>query len=213
MPRMTIIDGYQATCSAGIGAYADEVDVDAVPPGTVSRDGIAVPMMVEDSAGALRALIVTGWTDTPPTLYIDNYSYGGISGPCTLRCSPSQAVQECTQPSESQTGTINATTYTAECGCTHYVGVQAAGTISLQSTRSNSGRPFGGYTDTENHGHRTTIILTDTVPSQPTITWTHDASALAWENGAPQFTSGKTRLVVEVVGDGNNLLGWFRLFA
>lgn len=215
MPRLSYYDGYVATCTDGITYAADEVDVDSVPggTGTVDRDDIAVPMMIEDGEGAFHPLIVTGWDDDPPTLYIDNYTYSAIDGPCTIRCAPSNAIQECTQPSESLTGTINSSTYTAQCGCTHYVNIQAAGTISLQSMRTTAGRPFGENTDTENHGHRTTLILTDTTPSQPTITWSHNASAIAWEDGAPQFTSGKTRLVVEVVGDDNNLFGWFRLFA
>lgn len=224
---MSIYEGFQATAPSGWGTPFNELPVNAVPGGggAATEGSIYVPMVAEDSTGLLFPFICTGWNDSPPTLYVTAaFSSSGLSGELTIRCAPSSAVHYCTQPTESFSETLNSThdIYDAYYGGTHYLTIADPCTINIFSyRRAGAGdasveKPFSfGSSDepVRAEGARTTLILHDIAGDQPTITWATDADAVSWENGAPQFTAGKTRMVVETVGRYGRLYGWFRLFA
>lgn len=220
--RLTIVGNYQAAAASGVGGTADYIDIDITPDGLnlgdlgsgPTRDSIAVPITILDSAGnVVDWLICTGWQASPPRLFIDPRYASAIPGPCTVVCSPNLPVMACYQSAQSLSGSINGSTYIAEHGLTHEVTVNGAGTISLKSSMQNTASPFKGYNQAFNAGHKTRLIVVDGPGTQPAITWSHDAGAIRWESGAPQFVAGKPRMVVEVVGNNGILFGWFRLFA
>ena len=215
MPRMTVLDNFETTATTVPGNYDDHIDVAATPGGEVSQGSVAVPVVLldGDTDEVFTHTVCTGWSDSSGLLYINAT---GLSYPSSLivRCAPSPGTNDVFQGAQSLGGTVDGSTYTAACGCTHYLNIDAApATVSLESLVGATKRPFGAYIGgIENAGHRTTLILYDTNNNQPSITWSHDASSISWETAAPQFTSGKRWLVVEVVGDSDRLFGWFRQF-
>lgn len=224
---LSIFDGYQAVAPSGWGTPSNELPVDLVPDesGAMTEGTMHVPMVAEDGLGLVFPFICTGWEISPPTLYItDAFSSSGLSGELNIRCAPSSAVHYCTQPTESFSETLNLTNdfYDARYGGTHYLTIADPCTITVFSYRragagdSSVEKPFSfgsPYDPVRAEGARTTLILHDNAGDQPTITWATDADYVSWENGAPQFTSGKTRMVVETVGRYGRIYGWFHLFA
>lgn len=221
--RLRVIDNYSATAAGGVGGNDDFIDVDTdigtlSGLGDVARDFAAVPITIEwDSGGGVMArlnTICTGWQASPPKLWINPMYNSGTSGAAaSVFCAPNAPTLACTQLAQSLGGSLSGGQYDAEYGVTHYVNVTGAGTVNLAYAYQNYAEPFQNYSQVFNDGHVTRLILTDANTNQPALTWQTTYGNLIWENGAPQFTAGKTRMVVEIVGGGGNLFGSFKLFA
>jgi len=221
--RLTFANNYTATAASGVSGFNDYIDVDLLPSDldgdldpTVSRGYINIPITIEweDTGVTYREeTICTGWTDTPSKQLYINTMYGSSTNgnSATIRCAPNRQVMECFQLAQSVNASVGAAeTYQAENGIAHTLSIDGACTISIEDAFDSNGAPFDNYTTVYNGGHVTRLILIDANVNQPALTWTTWWSAtINWENGSPQFTAGKTVLIVELFG----LYGSFKLFA
>ena len=216
MARLQIVDNYSAVAASGFGGYDNYISVDVLPsPFDVTRDTVSIPITLLDTAtgSPVVNLICTGWQQSPARLFIDVLYISDVTTSCDIICAPNKPLMECYQLAQSMGGTVDGDTYSAVHGVTHYLTISSAGTIQIEYGFDGNSAPWDNYSQVFNNGHLTRFILSDADSDQPTITWSTDYGSLTWENGSPQFTSGKTRLVVDVVGGAGALYGSFKLFA
>lgn len=226
--RIKVLDGYQAVCAAGVGGFDDYLSVDLLPSEfpdcphfgnpNVARDSIKAPITLQwTDAGVVYRLrtVCTGWTDTPDKrLYIDTMYGGGTVGSTEVFSAPNTATQYLLQSAQRIEQTIDSgvSVIAVELGVVNDISVQAAGTINFTGPAPTSGAVFDtGQEDIYSTYGRTVLKLTDYNADQPALSFGLLPTGLAvvWESGAPAFTSGKTRLLVEIEAG----LGWYRLFA
>lgn len=214
--RLNYINNYQAIAASGVGGNDTYIDVDVVPDlgiGDQSAGSYFFPITCIDGAGAVIDTVATGWQSSPPRLFINQMYSSGLSGECTILCAMNKEIMQCVQSAQHVADTVASGTYAAEHGITHWLDIAGACTLQVEYAMPLAD-PWNNYTDITNGAHVTRFILTDSDADQPAITWAASYGGIAWADADdPQFSVGRTRLVVELVGTGGQLFGRYWAYA
>lgn len=214
--RLDFINNYQATAASGVDGFADYIEVDVVPDlgiGDQAAGSYFFPITCIDESGSVINTVATGWQSSPPRLFINTMYNNGLAGSCTILCAPNREVMQCLQSAQHVNDTVASGTYSAEHGITHWLNIAGACTLEVVFVMPD-GDPWGNYTDIRYGAHITRFILTDTDADQPAITWAASYGDIFWADADdPQFSAGRTQLVVELVGTGGLLFGRYWAYA
>lgn len=208
--RLKFINNYQAIAASGVGGFDDHIDVDVVPNLGISDPAAGTyyfPITITDGSGGITQTVCTGWDSVNLQLFIEPLSISDLTGSCTVICSPVNESNMFFQLTQSVSGGLGGDTYAAEHGIFHVVNVGSAGTIEVATLPDTAWSHYEGLAP---GGQVTRLLLIDSDADQPVLTWTASYGSLEWEAGAPQFSVGKTKLLVEIVG---GVYGSFKSFA
>lgn len=221
--KPTFFNNYEATAANGIGGSDDYVEVDVLPveldpdlAATYAQGSIEVPITltyVDTGVTTRLNMICRGYTDSPSKrLYVDRL-YSTVTEPCTVICALNRAAMAAFQTTRMHvTGTYSGLdAATVDVTVNTWVTIDVASTITLDNG-TNLGLGLADY-QTFDVGLATAhLLFHDYLAGQPAITWVDSTDAgIIWEAGsAPQFQSGKTHMLVTIIG---GQFGFVRHFA
>jgi hypothetical protein len=203
--RISYFNGYQATAASGVDPYTDEISVDVLPDtNDWARDSFAMPLSIGD-----YHVIVTGWQQSPPKLWIDPCGVS-VSGPVDVLCAPSADAMVGLQSLQVVSHVISSPgdVVYLETGVLNYVEVNAAGTLGWRYGQSGSVPGVVGMAQTtpttKFHRGVTRVVLYDVDGDQPTLTWSGApvGASIHWASGAAAFAAGKSFIQAEILAVG-----------
>lgn len=210
----TFFNNYEAMAASGIGGFDDYVEVDVLPveldpdlAATYAQGSIEVPITltyVDTGVTTRLNMICRGYTDSPSKrLYVDSLSGSGVAEPCTVICALNRAAMAAFQTTRMQeTATWSGwDAETVDVSVNTAISIQVASTITLvNGITPDSG--LANYQSFTSGLATAQILFHDVLAGLPAITWVDSTNAgIIWEAGsAPQFQSGKTRMLVTIIG-------------